>query len=79
MKDFDRGKDIDRPFETADIPIPLIDDIRAMLSCCKSRDDIGVIFDNARHEQSIEFGQFDDIVNALREATKALRERTTDE
>lgn len=78
-KDLERNKDLGRPFESTFIPAQLISEIRSMLADAKTAADITTIFETVRNEQSTDYGGFGDLVSALRDATRELREKGTED
>lgn len=78
-KDIERGKDLDRPFVSAYIPQAMNNEIVSMLAEAKTAADVNAVFDAVDDEQDAYNGDFGDLITALGEATKALREKGTDE
>ena len=69
------GKDLIRPFESEHIPLQLKAEILGMLSDANTAADVTAIFEAVEAEQFADYGGFGDLVDALGEATKALREK----
>jgi len=73
-KALERGKDAVCPFDSKHITAELNSDIMSMLAEAKTAADITTIFEMAKHEQATDPGDFDDVIRALDDATKALQE-----
>ena len=78
-KALDRGKEAACPFDSENIPDKVNDDILSMLVEAKTAADITAIFEAVKDEQTADYGDFSDLVNALGEATRALREKGTED
>jgi len=73
-KSLERGKEACCPFDSDHIPDELNRDIISMLTEAKTAADITTIFESVRHEQTADLGDFGEVVRALDDATRALKE-----
>ena len=64
-----------RPFESQHIPLELKAEVMGMLAEAKTVGDVNAIFDAAEGEHFADYGDFAELVGALNEATRALREK----
>ena len=66
-------------FNTEHIPLALKAEVLSMLTDVKTEGDVTAIFEAVKAETFADYGGFEDVVVALTEATRALREKGTED